>query len=113
MSRITTHVLDTAIGLAAPNIPVELEFEQAGIFKKISSKVTGTDGRIPDLLPESHPLQKGIYRLTFNLNKYFFTQNRKSFFPYAVIVFEIENASQHHHVPLLLSGFGFSTYRGS
>lgn len=114
MSLITTHVLDTALGQPAVGIPVKLEFSPKGdSWKTAGQTKTNKDGRAPDLLAKDFEVKKGIYRITFELEKYFSGQKRKSFYPHATIVFEIENPAQHHHVPLLVSGFGYSTYRGS
>ena len=76
-------------------------------------EVTDKEGRISDLVSKGQPLSSGTYRITFELKSYFAGQNRKSFYPSASIVFDVEDPKQHYHVPLLLSGFGFSTYRGS
>jgi 5-hydroxyisourate hydrolase len=113
VSQITTHVLDTALGKPASDIPVRLEFSEGESWKSVAQGQTNSDGRVPDLLPKNSKLHAGTYRITFDLQTYFATQKRKSFYPYASIVFQIEDASQHFHVPLLLSGFGYSTYRGS
>lgn len=112
MNTISTHVLDTALGLPAATVSVTLDFLEAGQWKKVGIGVTNKDGRVTDLLSGA-PLQKGRYRITFDLGKYFAGQSRKSFYPEASIVFEIENPGQHHHVPLLLSGYGYTTYRGT
>jgi 5-hydroxyisourate hydrolase len=116
LSQITTHVLDTSIGKPGQNIAVNLEHSltgHEGSWVTISQGLTNGDGRVPELLPKSHSLQAGVYRITFELKKYFADQGRSGFYPYASVVFDIENTSQHYHVPLLLSGYGYSTYRGS
>ncbi len=112
-SPITTHVLDTSLGKPATAVPVVLEAEQGGAWREIGRSHTNSDGRAPDLLPVSFVLTKGTYRITFELSEYFRLKNRETFYPHATITFLVEDASQHYHVPLLLSGFGFSTYRGS
>ena len=106
MSAITTHVLDTARGCPAAGIPVVLE-KLGEDWSLIGSGTTNSDGRIKGLLGE-HPLTTGTWRITFELTGY-----QEGFYPYASIVFRVANASQHHHVPLLLSPYGYSTYRGS
>lgn len=110
-SPITTHVLDTAIGKAAANIPITLEYEEAGKWKELGSATTNSDGRALNLL--AGPLKKGNYRITFALQAYFQQQKRSCFYPSASIIFFVEQENEHYHVPLLLSGFGFSTYRGT
>ena len=111
MSPITTHVLDTAAGRPARGVPVTLEFFADGAWTTLGSGVTNADGRLPGLLPDMHVLQPGTYRLTFDTAVYFAGQ--ASFYPYVQITFNLADASQHYHVPLLLSPFGYSTYRGS
>ncbi len=112
MSAITTHVLDTSLGKPATGVPALLEKQAGpGAWSEAGRGVTDTDGRISDLL--KNPLEAGVYRLTFDTAAYFQARNTPGFYPRVVIVFEVRNAGQHHHVPLLLSPFGYSTYRGS
>ena len=109
MSRLTTHVLDTARGRPAAGVPAVLERQAAdGSWSVLGQGVTDADGRISDLFPG--PLEAGIHRLTFDTAAYF---GAAGFYPYVAIVFEVREPGQHHHVPLLLSPFGYSTYRGS
>lgn len=111
-SPITTHVLNTAIGLPAQGVAASL-FKQAvtGEWSQVGSGVTNNDGRINDLT--SAPLETGEYRITFETGTYFETQNTETFYPSVTIHFWIADAGQHYHVPLLLNPFGYSTYRGS
>jgi 5-hydroxyisourate hydrolase len=103
MAGITTHVLDTAKGRPAAAMRVVLQRGEEVLF----DGETDNDGRARVLAPEA--TEPGIYRITFDTGAY----NAGGFFPEATIVFRIDDASQHHHVPLLLSPFGYSTYRGS
>lgn len=112
-SAITTHVLDTYLGKPAANIPVIVEQESGKQWIKIGEGLTNKDGRIPDLIPITIALRQGQYRIHFALSQYFVDQSRKYFYPRATIDFFVDDPNQHYHVPLLLSGFGFSTYRGS
>jgi 5-hydroxyisourate hydrolase len=114
MSPITTHVLDTARGLPAMGVPVRLEQRKApDRWELIGKGTTNPDGRVADLLPEKFPVEKGVYRMSFDTGVYFKTTGVKdSFYPSVSVVFEVKD-DRHHHVPLLLSPFGFSTYRGS
>ncbi len=73
---------------------------------------TNADGRVPDLLQKDTQLAEGIYRIRFDVSAYFSEHKAKSFYPYIEVVFELE-ADGHYHVPLLLSPWGYSTYRGS
>lgn len=113
MSAITTHVLDTSRGRPAAGVPVILERRShEGDWKELAHGKTNADGRAAELLPKGAPLESGTYRLTFDAAAYFRSHNAKGFYPYVSIVFEAEGG-EHYHVPLLLSPFGYSTYRGS
>ena len=114
MSAITTHVLDTSRGRPAEGVPVTLEVQSAeGGWKPIGKGVTDRDGRLKDLVPQGHAVGEGVYRLTFDTGSYFAAQGVQSFYLSVVVVFTVRDASQHYHVPLLLSPYGYSTYRGS
>ena len=113
MSAITTHVLDTSRGRPAGGVPVTLEMEAAGGWILLGKGTTNADGRISDLLPADTPIEGGVYRLIFDTGRYFANNNVDAFYPQVTIIFKIENPDQHYHVPLLLSPFGYSTYRGS
>lgn len=108
---ITTHVLDTARGKPAAGVPVTLSVFEGEEWREISRASTDADGRAKHLLPPDQPLREGTYRLRFDLAAWF--ADRTAFYPEASIVFLVRDSSQHHHVPLLLSPFGYSTYRGS
>ena len=110
---ITTHVLDTARGRPAANVAVNLALATDGGFTLLGRDVTDTDGRARGLLAEDHALQPGVYRLTFDTEAYFDAQGLETFFPQAALHFRVRNPAEHYHVPLLLSPFGYSTYRGS
>lgn len=113
ISPITTHVLDTALGRPAAGIAVELEtHNETAQWDCIATGETDDDGRIMDLLAPGS-LQTGRYRLTFATGDYFRQHAIEGFYPVVQIEFEIRESDQHYHVPLLLSPFGYSTYRGS
>lgn len=109
MSTLSTHVLDTALGRPAQGIRVTLE--RGGAV--IGSGVTDADGRVRDLVAQDAQLGEGDYRLTFCVADYFANAERASFYKEVAIDFHVDDGSQHYHVPLLLSPFGYSTYRGS
>ena len=114
MSAITTHVLDTSRGRPAENVPVVLEIQSTtDEWEAIGKGATDADGRCKDLLPQGHVLQSGVYRLIFDTGAYYSSQNSQSFYPQVSITFEVLDATQHYHVPLLLSPYGYTTYRGS
>jgi len=113
MSPLTTHVLDTARGQPAKGVPVLLEIEEGGAFRELARGLTNDDGRLPGLLKEG-ALLRATYRITFDIASWETkTGAARGFYPHAQIVFRVEHPEQHHHVPLLLSPFGYSTYRGS
>jgi len=113
MSKITTHVLDISVGHPAGNVPVLLEMQSAnGTWSEAGSGVTDGDGRLKDLAA-GKTLAAGIYRLTFDTRAYFAGRNIAGLYPRVMIVFEVKDAQEHYHIPLLLSPFGYSTYRGS
>ena len=112
MSQITTHVLDTSSGRPAQGVPVLLEAAGGpGAWKELAKGVTNADGRVADLLAKDKVLAPGTYRMTFDTGAYFRAGKTKGFYPVVKVVFELE--SGHYHIPLLLSPFGYSTYRGS
>jgi len=112
MSQITTHVLDTSTGKPAAGVKVELFFFENNILIMIAEGITNEDGRISDLLNLEDTLQDGLYKIKFDTGEYFFKTGTDTFYPYAEITFKI-NDNRHYHIPLLLSPFGFTTYRGS
>ena len=107
MSAITTHVLDTARGLPAAGIHVTLEVQfPDGAWKQIGKGSTDLDGRAQNLLPEGAALTVGVYRLRFeNLPE--------GLYPEIAIAFRVADTARHYHIPLLLSPYGYTTYRGS
>lgn len=111
-SPITTHILDVSLGRPAANVPVRLARAEDDTFAEIAHGTTDADGRVTTLLAPGS-LTKGTYRLSFDVGVYFAASQRASFYPHVDVVFVVEHPDQHHHVPLLLSPFGYSTYRGS
>jgi 5-hydroxyisourate hydrolase len=113
MSHITTHVLDVSLGKPAANIAVILELQTSGgDWSEVARGATDTDGRLRDWTA-AKTLPAGIYRLVFDTRAYFGARKVTSLYPQVVIVFEARDAQEHYHIPLLLSPFGYSTYRGS
>jgi len=114
MSAITTHVLDLSIGRPASGVPVRLEVLQSDSgWVSLAEKATDDDGRVRDLLDAGARLDAATYRLTFLTGNYFQNQDKASFYPEVTVVFRVPEPGGHYHVPLLLSPFGYSTYRGS
>ena len=113
MSKITTHVLDVSLGRPAANVPVLLEAQSADhAWHEAGRGMTDGDGRLKDWAA-GEALGAGIYRLTFDTSAYFSARHIVSLYPQVIIVFEVRDARDHYHIPLLLSPFGYSTYRGS
>ena len=112
MSGITTHVLDTSIGRPASGVPVLLERSANGRWESIGHGETDRDGRLRTLMPETVSVLRGTYRLTFDTRRYFDGGGVQAFYPRIVVEFEVATDA-HYHVPLLLSPYGYSTYRGS
>ena len=111
---ITTHVLDTARGAPAAGVPVALErFMGANEWRGVGLGETDADGRVRTLVPQGVTLPPGLYRLTFETHRYFESHGVRAFYPYVIVVFETAPNEGHYHVPLLLSPYGYSTYRGS
>ena len=110
---ITTHVLDTAHGRAAAGVPIRLERLDAGTWALVGDGSTDADGRLRTLT-QPGPMPEGTYRIQFDTAAYFATAGITTyFFPVAEIQFLVRDGSAHYHVPLLLSPFGYSTYRGT
>lgn len=114
MSAITTHVLDVSIGRPAAGVSVTLERRSYDeIWEIIGNRETDTDGRVLDLISGEGVLSVAVYRLTFETGEYFKARQVESFYQDVTVAFRIDDPAQHYHVPLLLSPFGYSTYRGS
>lgn len=109
MSLITTHVLDIAAGEPASGVAVRLEYCEApeGPWAILNQDKTDANGRLQNLLAPGHVLQPGLYRFRFD------TSVHSPFFPEVVVQFVVSDVRQHYHVPLLLTHFGYTTYRGS
>ena len=113
-STISTHVLDTASGRPAPGVRVSLErVGGPDGDAPLSAGETDADGRLRGLLADGVTLVEGTYRLRFDVGEYLTRAGREAFYPEVSVCFHVGAASEHYHVPLLLSPYGYSTYRGS
>lgn len=110
-SAITTHVLNTAAGSPAAGIVVHLDAAGESGWRRLADGVTDADGRARSLGPARAPA--GQYRLIFETGRYFAEREETGFFPEITVTFTITDPAAHHHVPVLLSPFAYSTYRGS
>ena len=110
---LSVHVLNLENGLPSPGVNVTLEKHVGQNWQPLAQGVTNEQGRIGELFPEKQAMEAGQYRVVFKTGEYFKKAGRDSFFPEIPVIFEVKNADQHYHIPLLLSPYGFSTYRGS
>ncbi len=114
MSAITTHILDISTGKPAADVMIVLEAKDpAQGWQKIGEGLTNADGRHSNLMPPNVVLTAGHYRLVFETGAYFAVRGIECFYPQVTVAFTVRDTLQHYHVPLLLSPFGYSTYRGS
>jgi 5-hydroxyisourate hydrolase len=112
--RISTHVLDIALGQPAAQVPVVLDRrDEAGNWRRLASARTDHDGRCAQLLPANEELAPGVYRLGFDTAAYFGARKFEGLYPLVEITFHVRDGQQHFHIPLLLSPHGYTTYRGS
>lgn len=109
---ISTHVLDTSTGRPAARVAVRLQRAEGATWVDVFRGATNDEGRVPSLAPADAGASTGVYRLTFDAGAYFQRRGVASFYREIAIDFVVRDDS-HHHVPLLLSPFGYSTYRGS
>lgn len=110
---LSVHVLNLDNGLPSENVKVVLETQQNNQWVEINSGTTNEQGRITELYPKDTALQKGIYKVTFKTGDWFRQKNQRSFFPEVPVVFVIDGSLDHYHIPLLISPYGYSTYRGN
>ncbi len=113
MTKLTTHVLDTMAGIPAAGLKIDLYRVEDGIATYLSSHVTNADGRVDAPLLEHGDFKLGTYRLDFHAGDYLKTAGGSDFLDLIPIQFIISDLKRHYHVPLLLSAYGYSTYRGS
>jgi 5-hydroxyisourate hydrolase len=114
MSGISTHILDTARGRPAAGVLVILESAgEIGSWAELARAKTDVDGRIKSLLPNAATLRAGDYRLRFATRPYFESSGQPVFYPEVLVHVRIDDPAGHYHIPLLMSPFGYSTYRGS
>ncbi|XP_035908769.1 5-hydroxyisourate hydrolase [Anopheles stephensi] len=115
MQNLSTHILDTTRGKPAAEVPVTLyQRTSSQAWTKISTGITDGDGRFRSFFADGQPgLEKGVYKLYFDVGLYFRGRSVESLYPFVEIVFTVADPTQHYHIPLLLNPFGYSTYRGS
>ena len=111
--QLSSHILDVSKGMPAPGVTIKLEKynESNKTWNFVEEKVTDKNGRVPDFLSNDKS-NLGIYKLTYLTSDYFKKMNEKSFYPWVEVVFQLKD-SEHYHVPITLSAYGYSTYRGN
>jgi 5-hydroxyisourate hydrolase len=110
---LSVHVLNLETGVPSSGINVTLERHVGDTWQSLAQGTTNEQGRIAELYPANTSLQKGEYRVVFKTGDYYKKTGHDSFFPEIPVIFEVKQTDQHYHIPLLLSPYGFSTYRGS
>lgn len=111
--QLSSHILDVSKGMPAAGVTIKLEKfnETKKNWTAVDEKVTDKNGRVPDFLP-NNKLNTGIYKLTYLTSDYFKKNKEDSFYPWVEVVFQLKD-SEHYHVPITLSAYGYSTYRGN
>ncbi len=110
---LSVHILNLQTGVPTAGVEVELDQKEKGDWTKIASGVTDANGRITALYPEQKTVSSGTYRVVFKTGDYYQKSGEKSFFPEIPVEFTMANNGEHYHIPLLLSPYGYSTYRGN
>ena len=110
---LSVHVLNLQDGLPSADVSVTLEKQDGQNWNTLNNGTTNEQGRITALYPEGKALEKGTYRVTFKTGEWFKKHATASFFPEVPVIFSVDGTVAHYHIPLLLSPYGFSTYRGN
>lgn len=110
---LSVHVLNLQTGLPDKGVIVELSYFDNNKWAVLTQKITDENGRISALYPTDKDLKKGIYKVVFKTQELFNKRKQDTFFPEVPVIFIVENTSLHYHIPLLLSQYGYSTYRGN
>ena len=110
---LSVHVLNLENGLPSPEVNVTLEEQKNGKWVQISQAKTNEQGRITELFPENQKFKNTTYKVTFKTGEWFNKHNKKTFFPEVPVIFQTDGSVNHYHIPLLLSPYGYSTYRGN
>ncbi|MDQ7729562.1 hydroxyisourate hydrolase [Halomonas sp. SpR8] len=110
---LSVHVLNIQNGLPSPGVEVELERRTDAGWESLATGITDEAGRVSALYPTNEDFQPGVYRVTFETGDWFEERDIATFFPDVPVPFQVEDTEQHYHIPLLLSPYGYSTYRGN
>lgn len=111
--QLSSHILDINVGKPASGVKITLSRQEAsGHWVEIEERMTDENGRVKDFLESKPTGNEGVYKLTYHVAPYFESQGQDSFYPFIEVVFQIKDDA-HYHVPITLSPYGYSTYRGS
>lgn len=110
---LSVHVLNLQDGLPSQQVVVTLEKLNGDNWSLMNTAVTNAQGRITALFPQNAELERGTYRVTFKTGKWFADRKQTTFFPEIPVIFTADGSVPHYHVPLLVSQYGYSTYRGN
>lgn len=113
VGTLSVHILNQQTGVPSKDVDVTLEKQQPSGWVMLATQKTDNDGRIKSLYPEKEDMQPGVYRVTFKTGEYFKAEKLSSFFPEVPVLFTVTKTNEKLHVPLLLSQYGYSTYKGS
>ncbi|QMM51019.1 hydroxyisourate hydrolase [Enterobacter sp. RHB15-C17] len=113
VGTLSVHILNQQTGTPPPDVTVTLEKQQQGKWTTLASGKTDHDGRIKSLYPQDQDMHPGVYKVTFKTGEYFQNQKLSSFFPEIPVLFTVTTTNEKLHIPLLLSQYGYSTYKGS
>jgi len=113
VGTLSVHILNQQTGLPSLDVTVTLEKQQQNSWTTLASAKTDPDGRIKSLYPQEQDMQPGVYKVTFKTSEYFRSQKLDSFFPEIPVQFTVTRTNEKLHIPLLLSQYGYSTYKGS
>lgn len=113
VGTLSVHILNQQTGVPSSDVTVTLEKEQQGNWVQLASGKTDQDGRIKSLYPQDKEMEPGVYRVVFKTGDYFKSQKADSFFPEIPVLFTVTRTNEKLHIPLLLSQYGYSTYKGS
>jgi len=110
---LSVHVLNLQTGLPSAKVEVKLEKQQGDNWQLLNEGITDENGRIQALFPNDKTMEKGVYKVTFITSKWFKAHQQQTFFPSVPVIFEVDGKLKHYHIPLLISPYGYSTYRGN
>lgn len=110
---LSVHILNQQTGIPSKDVAVTLEKQQSTGWAMLAHGKTDNDGRIKSLYPEDQDMQPGVYKVTFKTGDYFNSEKLSSFFPEVPVLFTVTKTNEKLHIPLLLSQYGYSTYKGS